>query len=142
VIYFGHGYEDALGDPVLVDTNNIGNASTRIVLAMCCSSANQLGEDAVKHHRIGAYLGFTRPIFIPVSQATWSLTPWYVAGTQLVTGAATGAVEDEMKQALRNEGDRIYSNQMPDYASAVNDMLVHYGMAHTFICLGDRNAVI
>lgn len=142
VLYFGHGYEDALGDPALFDTSNIGGVASCVVLAMCCSSAKQLGEDAVNKHKVKAYLGFTRPVFIPISQGTWSLTPWYVAGTQLVTGANAGVVEGEMRQALFNEGDRIFHNQQPDYETAVNDMFVHYGMAHTFMCLGDRSATL
>jgi hypothetical protein len=142
VLYFGHGYEDALGDPPLVDTNNIGGGAACVVLAMCCASAKQLGGDAVNQYKIKAFLGFTRPVFIPISRGTWSLTPWYVAGTQLVTGANVGAVEREMRQALFNEGDRIFNNQLPDYETAVNDMFVHYGMAHTFVCLGDRSATL
>jgi hypothetical protein len=142
VIYFGHGYEHALGDPALVDGSNVGNAAACVVLAMCCSSAYQLGEDAVNQHSVKAYLGFTRPIFIPIAQGTWTLTPWYVAGTQLVTGASAGVVEGEMKQALFNEGDRIFHQQLPDFETAVTDMFIHYGMAHTFVCLGDRNATL
>jgi hypothetical protein len=141
VLYFGHGFEDALSDPALVDVGNVANAAGRIVLAMCCSSADLLGRDAVNQEGVAAYLGFTRPIFVPLSN-TWSLTPWYVAGTQLVTGAAAGAVEDDTRRAFMNEGDRIYNSQLPDFLSAVNDMLLHYGMAQAFVCLGDRTATL
>jgi len=142
VLYFGHGFSDALSQPVLVDRSNIASASNRIVLALCCSSADQLGEEAVNRYGVSAYLGFTRPIFVPLSDAGWSLTPWYVAGVLLVSGATAGAVALSMKKALCDEGDRIYQHGRPDYASAVNDMLVHYGMSHCFVCLGDVDAVI
>jgi hypothetical protein len=142
VMYFGHGYLEALNDPPLIDRRNIGMAAGRIVLAMCCSSAGQFGEEAVKLHGVSAYLGFTRPIFIPMLEGAWSSSPWTVAGTLLGTGSTTGEAEDGMKRALQSEGDRIYHNQLGDYASAVNDMLVHYGMAHAFICLGDPGVLI
>ena len=140
VMYFGHGYEDALGDPPLVDSKNVGSASSRIVLAMCCSSASQLGQDAVSQYLVTSYLGFTRPIFVPLFEASWSFAPWCVAGTQLVEGATSGTAEEAMRQGLRQEGDRILRNQIPSYEKAVNDMQVHYGMAHTFVCIGDRDA--
>jgi hypothetical protein len=44
IMYFGHGYDDELGDPALVDSTNVSKASDRVILAMGCSSAGQLGE--------------------------------------------------------------------------------------------------
>jgi hypothetical protein len=140
VMYFGHGYEDALGDPALVDAKNVGHASARIVLAMCCSSASQLGEDAISQYLVRSYLGFTRPIFVPLFEESWSFAPWCVAGTRLAEGATSGTAQEAMRQALHDEGDRILRNEIPSYESAVNDSLVHYGMALTFVCLGDRDA--
>lgn len=135
LLYFGHGTCDALGDPALVDGSNVALLRGRIVLAMACSSADTLGSDAVNNKGVAAYLGFTLEIFVPLGSVTWSLTPWYVAGTQLVTGASVGQVASDTQRAFRNEGDRIHANAPDGDTQADNDRLLMYGMALAFVCL-------
>ncbi len=141
LLYFGHGGRDVLGDPVLVDFRNIGLLSGRIVLAMACNSADTLGPEAVNNQAVAAYLGFTLEIFVPVGSGTWSLTPWYVAGTQLVTGASVGQVASDTRRAFKDEGDRIHANAPAGDDQADNDRLLMYGTGLGFVCLTDDDSL-
>ena len=63
ILYFGHGREDSLGHPVLVDMTTIAGASGRTVIAIACRSGKTLGPHAVSTHSIQNYLGFSEPLF-------------------------------------------------------------------------------
>jgi hypothetical protein len=139
ILYFGHGLEDRLGDPALLDDHNIAGAAGHVVLAMACSSARRLGRDGVGRCGLRAYLGFTRPVFVPLAGSRWSRTPWFIGPASLLAGASTGSTEQSVRRAFCEEGDRILVQQRPTYEDAVNDMLVHYGMALAFQCLGSRD---
>jgi len=60
-MYFGHGDQDRLGSPqkCLVDSANIFEAAGRVVIAIACKAASNLGPDAVSsNNTVRAFLGF------------------------------------------------------------------------------------
>ena len=78
-------------------------AAGRIVLAKCCSSAGQFGEEAVKLHGVSAYLGSLDRSHSILEGACRLLR--MVAGTLLgKTRFTTGEAEDGMKRALQSGG--------------------------------------
>jgi hypothetical protein len=60
LIYFGHGFPDALGQPALVDLVNIGRMGGTVV-AVACRSARVLGE-AARAAGVETYVGFSDDI--------------------------------------------------------------------------------
>lgn len=142
LLYFGHGAEDRLGlDQALVDSANIASLRARVVLAVACSSARRLASIAVREG-VRAYLGFSRPVFVPAAGGTWSLDPWTTAARQLVNGSTTGQAASDMKKALCEEGDRILANAVPTYKAAAYDANLHYGASLVFDCIGDEDATL
>jgi hypothetical protein len=63
--FFCHGRPDALlgADSVIVDFANIESARGRIIVALACHSALDLGERAIKHGVVG-YVGFDHRLCI------------------------------------------------------------------------------
>lgn len=62
VLFFGHGTDTALGNPVVIDMANIYLA-TGIVVAVACWSANRLGLEAT-NSGAHAFVGFCDEIHI------------------------------------------------------------------------------
>ena len=57
-LYFGHGLDDRLGDPIaLVDSVNISRASNKVVFGIACKAAVALGGRA-EVAGVRAFLGF------------------------------------------------------------------------------------
>jgi hypothetical protein len=111
ILYFGHGSEDSLGDPKLVDTTTIASASGRTVVAIACLSAETLGPDAVSSHNIKAYLGFSEPLFVyNASPALFGFEiarrlASYLAGVTTLSQAQNGMAADlQVIEALYHTG--------------------------------------
>lgn len=145
VFYFGHGTPYSLGSgEILIDADNIGYARGRIVLAMACSSATDLGPYSVEGGQVAAYLGFVRPIVVPGGRyAHWRDEPWASAGNALLNGATAGKAVDEFREALASEADRVYAEETKRPRHQLvqeSGQLVGYGAS--LVCLGDAGATL
>jgi hypothetical protein len=141
VVYYGHGYRDRLGDQVaLIDAHNIGNCQGRIVVGMACSSLAGLGQTAIALG-VAAYLGFTRPVVVPLAGGPWSIGPWSSAATSLLAGGAVRDALDQTQIDFDADADRIINNPgSAGYAQAVLDGNVQAGVGAAFGFEGDRFA--
>src|SRR5262249_43937932 len=64
LLFFGHGTEQALGIPTLLDIGSIAGAANRVVIAIACLSSDDLGPKAVAQYGLVNYLGFSEPLFV------------------------------------------------------------------------------
>ena len=141
ILYFGHGTRDRLGDPTaLIDAGNLPNLSGAVVLAMACSSSDQLGPDAVAAGA-RAWIGFTRPIIVPLRPGPAVLVPWYVAPAATLSGDPASDVQAKTRYAFESQADAILNAaSAAAYTQAVIDSHVQRGMASTFRADGDLTA--
>jgi hypothetical protein len=144
LIYFGHALRDRLGDPTtLVDVATLPYLKDSLVLALACSSSDQLGPDAVAAG-VRAWIGFTRPIVVPLMPGMApNLAPFNIAA---VTTLGGGPASDVVKQA-RDSFERLADNMLNSasattYRQAVVDSLVQRGMSLTFRADGDPTATL
>lgn len=104
VVYWGHGERDCLGNPPLLDVENIGRCNGAIVVATACYSATELGPAAVGSG-VQAYLGYTTKL--PVMKDPHRLG--YLAADalyRLVEGASV------------DEGLPVLDARLSDFATA------------------------
>jgi hypothetical protein len=147
ILYFGHARRTHLGDPtVLVDSATFPQLKGSLVLALACSSSDQLGPDAVAND-VGAWVGFTRPIPVPLTQQMVpDLEPFRVAAAVTLKGDPAADIEKQTRDAFEQRADTIVnaaSRAHPaQWAQAVVDSLVERGLASTFRADGDRTATI
>jgi hypothetical protein len=105
LVYFGHGSRDAMGVPPLTDAANIGVLSDRVVFALCCHSAEQLGPTACSSGA-RAYLGFRDLLAVVQRVAPWP-GPFELALTHLLSPATTiGECADALRDSLERQRDR------------------------------------
>ena len=64
LLFFGHGTEQTLGIPTLLDIGSIVGAANRVVIAIACRSSADLGAKAVAQYGLVNYLGFSEPLFV------------------------------------------------------------------------------
>jgi len=64
ILFFGHGTETSLGIPTLLDKSSFSARSNQVVIAIACSSSDDLGPSIVVQNGAAAYLGFTEPLFV------------------------------------------------------------------------------
>jgi hypothetical protein len=64
ILFFGHGTEQTLGIPTLLDIGSINGAANRVVIAIACLSSDDLGPKAVSTYGLVNYLGFSEPLFV------------------------------------------------------------------------------
>jgi hypothetical protein len=100
VLYFGHGAQASLGDPVLLDTATISAANRRIVIAIACESSHTLGPAAVNNQGVTEYFGFSEPLFVYIrmpalfgAELTKHLRA-YLTGTSSLHQVASDVVSD------------------------------------------------
>jgi hypothetical protein len=141
ILYFGHGRRDRLGDPTaLIDAGNLPNLNGAVVLAMACSSSDQLGPDAVAAGA-RAWIGFTRPIVVPLRPGPAVLVPWYVAPVATLSGDPASDVQAKTRHAFESQADAILNAaSAAAYTQAVIDSHIQRGMASTFRADGDLTA--
>lgn len=97
LFYFGEGSDDRLGNPALVDLNNIARES-RIVIAIACLSAGGLGQASLG--QIEAYLGFSAPLFFLAKFAEPMVEALYRGVSGLLRGMSVGESADSLRHAL------------------------------------------
>lgn len=111
ILYFGHGTETTLGDPLLLDTVTIAHANGQHMVAMACLSAEMFGPNAVTARHLASFLGFSEPLF--VYNAVWSLFGYevsqrigaYLTGSTTMTQAADDLESDlQAIEALYHSG--------------------------------------
>lgn len=64
VLYFGHGTEDALGEPPWLHHGNAQVAADAAVVAFACFAGASLGPDSVAVGSFREFLGFDEPLFV------------------------------------------------------------------------------
>jgi len=101
--YFGHGeYDRLFGKASLLDAENVEVTSGRIVMAVACSSARDLGKKAVKAGALG-YLGFTERLILPLKNqfALGAFRKASIAGMLcLLQGGSLKRAHSQMTQAF------------------------------------------
>lgn len=101
VIFFGHGTVGELiaaRNSPLIDSQNIGQAGNAIVIAIACSSSNQLGPDATAQG-IESYLGFTDS-FMWIPHDPYGLFSRAVVGA--INKLLLGGSIDEVRRRLED----------------------------------------
>lgn len=147
ILYFGHARRTQLGDPtVLIDSATFPRLKDSLVLALACSSSDQLGPDAVANG-VGAWIGFTRPIPVPLTQQMVpDLEPFRVAAAVTLKGDPAADIEKQTRDAFEQRADTIINSASQahhaQWVQAVVDSLVERGLASTFHAQGDLTATI
>lgn len=144
ILYFGHAQRRQLGDPaVLIDRATFPNLKGSLVLALACSSSDQLGPDAVANGA-RAWIGFTRPIPVPLTTRLGAnLEPFRVAAAATLQGHPAADIEAQTRDAFEQLADTmINSAPAASFRQAVIDSLVQRGLACTFRADGDPTATL
>jgi hypothetical protein len=103
VLFFGHGTEQTLGDPTLLDIGSIMGAAGRVVIAVACLSSDDLGPKAVSQHHLVNYLGFSEPLF--VYNASPAMFGFQVAdriGSYLTGMSSLAQAKDDVEADFKN----------------------------------------
>jgi hypothetical protein len=125
VLYYGHGDETSLGDPVLVDDTTITCAQGATVIAIACLSGETLGPDSVATGSVSAYLGFTEPLFVYIADD-------HVIGDEIADcikaylqgSIALPTLRDDMESELKVIERRYHTGY---YATSADAMLIWMG---------------
>jgi hypothetical protein len=144
LLYFGHARRDRLGDPTtLVDVATLPYLKDSFVLALACSSSDQLGPGAVRAG-VRTWIGFTRPILVPLMP--WmaaNLTPFDVAAVTALNGAPASDVVKQTRDTFEHLADNILNlASAAAYTQAVIDSHVQRGISSTFRADGDQTATL
>jgi hypothetical protein len=144
LLYFGHGQRAQLGAPIaLVDGVNVAYLQGSVVLAMACSSAERLGPDAVQNG-VRTWIGFTRPVLLPLGAGSAALAPWHAAPLAALGGASAAAVVKQTQDEFGRVADQMLAAgpSATPWTQVVTDSLVQRGIAATFRFDGDGSATI
>jgi hypothetical protein len=144
LLYFGHARRDSLGDPTtLVDVATLPYLNNSFVLALACSSSDQLGPNAVGAG-VRTWIGFTRPIIVPLRP--WmaaNLAPFNVAAITALNGGPASEVVKQTRDTFESLADDILNSASgASYTQAVIDSHVQRGMSSTFRADGDQTATL
>lgn len=67
ILYFGHGTETTVGQPVVLDTVSVANASGRSMVSIACLSGEVFGPSSVARGHLAEFLGFSEPLFVYIA---------------------------------------------------------------------------
>jgi hypothetical protein len=125
VVFFCHGRADALGNrEILLDVDNVAKLGNRVVIAVACHSARELGVRAISDG-VGAYIGFD-------DRLHWEEHEKWRFGEAITDGVIAilnGASVEAACQIIRERLDQLviyfkegrgksYRNSVPCYLAA------------------------
>jgi len=144
VIYYGHGRNDALGWPTLIDAAAaaaflVGHA----IIAFACDAGEDLGPEAVAAG-LRCFVGFTDSLVVvnDTSYAPWSLWMEIVISGVLMTRGTARDVYDALVARLKLAFEEFKEGR---YARTLNApwiwMTADWNLRH-LVLVGDGNCVI
>jgi hypothetical protein len=146
-IYFGHGDRDRLGSSTscLIDAGNISEAAGRVVIAIACKAASDLGPDAVSSgNRVRAFLGFDDVLVVYLRKPSLfgravesAIIPFLLSGSSIADAHSTLVKEFQAVETCYRDPKRGGR----DHDANIIWMAAHINWRGTQL-LGDRSATV